>query len=233
MVRTLLLLEDFLALGHHISCVTDRGIDHGLPYAIRVTRGRVLEEIARKQGLRVNIPADCLFAVPVERMRKPLLKASQVEEERNVSSTWCSLNRSRSCATAPPSLLIHFNLLVCLFHRRQAVKDFPQALVGLLQLLGQSVHQILQLLEVLKRGRLLHVSLWDVAKLRVERRQDQELGSGVQEMQILVANEVQSIHLVFHRAHHLRVAKVLLDGTQKFCQSVTPRHECLGRKLRW
>jgi len=53
-VGTLLLLEDFLALGHHISRVTDRGIDHGLPSAIRLQHAQLIEaelvigEIARK-----------------------------------------------------------------------------------------------------------------------------------------------------------------------------------------
>ena len=51
------------------------GIDHGLPGAIRLRHAQLLEaellleEIARKQGLRVCIPADCLFPVPVERMQ--------------------------------------------------------------------------------------------------------------------------------------------------------------------
>ena len=39
----------------------------------------------------------------------------------------------------------------------------------------------------------------------------------------------QGQYLVFHRDQHLRLAEVLLGGTQ----SVTPLHECLGRELRW
>ena len=106
------------------------------------------------------------------------------------------------------------------FHRRRALENIVQALVRLLQ-------------QVLKRGQLLYVSLWDVAELRVERRRGLDLRSGVQEVQIFVASVFQNIHRVFHRDQHLRLPEVLLDGTNTSSQSVTQLHECLGWEFRW